>query len=303
MNENGYGGQQYSNGYDQQYGGQQYSNGYDQQFDNSYYSTPQVNLPEGMMERMPEGLRNKIEDAMAMAEADNQNAKYENAESPTLTAQMKPGPAIAALIIGFGGMILFLQTVPGIAILCLGIMLVIFGIGLVSDEKFNFRRHAKSTLVMMIGIGMVLMSLYCLLAKMIPELPQPRLVVMMGISFAAVGALLLILSCITYQYLNEVCTEPVQAICVYMKQKEEYKDGHTYIKYAPVYEYQFRGNTYCAAEDYGSKKGASIGSRHELYINPYQPTTFNKKNGQSIVGIVAFSMIFILAGFFMCCIP
>ena len=300
MNENGYDyNQQYNNGYDQQYG-----NSYDQQFDNSYNSTPQVNLPEGMMERLPEGLRNKIEDTMAMAEQENQgrNAKYENAESPTLTAQMKPGPAIAALIIGIGGMILFFQTVPVIACICMGIMLVIFGIGLVSDEKFNFRRHAKSTLVMMIGIGLILMALYCILAKMIPELPQPRLVVMGGVGFAAVGALLLILSCITYQYLNEVCTEPVQAVCVYLKQKKEYKDGHTYIKYAPVYEYQFRGNTYCAAEDYGGKS-VSIGSRHELYINPYEPTMFNKKNGQSIVGIVAFSMIFILAGFFLCCIP
>lgn len=289
------------NGYD----GQEYNNGYDQQFDNSYYSTPQVNLPEGMMERLPEGMRNKVEDAMAMAEQENQgkNAKYENVESPTLTVQMKPGPAIAALIIGFGGMILFMQTVPGIAILCLGIMLTIFGIGLVSDEKFNFRRNALSTLVLMIGIGMVLMSLYFLLAKMIPALPEPRIAVIMGISFAAVGVLFFILNCITYQYMNEVCTEPVQAVCVYMKQRSEYSQGHTYIKYAPVYEYLFRGNTYCAAENYGSNNGVSIGSIHELYINPNQPTMFNKKNNQSLVVVVIFSMIFILFGFLLCCIP
>lgn len=279
------------NGYD----GQEYNNGYDQQFDNSYYSAPQVNLPEG--------LRNKVEDAMAMAEVGNKNAKYENAESPTLTVQMKPGPAIAALIIGFGGMILFVQTVPGIAILCLGIMLTIFGIGFVSDEKFNFRRNALSTLVLMIGIGMVLMSLYFLLAKMIPALPKPRIAVIMGISFAAVGVLFFILNCITYQYMNEVCTEPVQAVCVYMKQRSEYSQGHTYIKYAPVYEYLFRGNTYCVAENYGSNNGVSIGSIHEFYINPNQPTMFNKKNNQSLVVVVIFSMIFILFGFFLCCIP
>lgn len=280
-------------------------NGYEsnQRYDGSL----KENLPKGLMERLPEELKDKIEDAIAMEEQEkqNRNAYYENVQSQMLTVQMKPGSGIAALIIGIGGMLLFVKINLGIAFLCIGIMLVIFGIGFVSDEKFKFKRHAVSSLVLILGIGIVLISGYLFLEKMIPALPQLKGTFLIGIGIAAVGVLLLILPGITYFYMHKVCTEQVKAACVYLKQKSEYKDGHTYIMYAPVYEYQFRGNTYCVAEDYRSNDVPSIGSRHDLYINPDEPTEFYQKNGswKSIVALVIFCMVFVAFGCIFCCIP
>lgn len=269
MDENRYdSNQQYNNGYDQQYDGQQYNNGHN------------------------------LEDVVATAEQEkhNRNAYYESVETPTLMVQMKTTPFIIAMVIGFGGMSMFAPIDFRISFLCIGIMLIIFGMAAVTDEKFKFRKHAKSTLILILGIVIVLISVYLILAKFIPSLPQPNITVMLGIGFTAIGALLFVLCCISFCYTKKVCTEQVQGVCVYLKRKSEYKDGHTHIEYAPVYEYQFRGNTYCAGEDFRRNNVPSIGDRFELYINPDEPTDFYRKEWQSKAEIVIVCVVFIVFG-------
>ena len=157
--------------------------------------------------------------ATAEQEKRNRNAYYESVETPTLMVQMKTETLIIAMGIGFGGMSMFAPFDFRISLICIGIMLIIFGIAAVTDEKFKFRKHAKSTLMLILGIAIVLISAYLFLAKIIPLLPQPNITVMSGIGFTAIGGLLFVLCCISFCLMKKVCTEPVLAHCVYVKKK------------------------------------------------------------------------------------
>lgn len=299
-----YSGQPYNNGYDQQYGGQSYNNGYDQQYGGSLREA----IPNSLVEHLPEHMKDDLESAIASAEQQLQsrNAMYENAESSLLSVQMKPSLTLTALAIGLGGMFLFAAVNIKLMFLCFGIMMTIFGIGFVSDPKFNFRKHAKSTLVFFLGLVMVLISGYLLLADLIPALPQVKrenLLDVVGIGFAVVGLLLLVLNFISFHYFKTVCTEQVQGTCVYLKRKVEYQKGHERVQYAPVYEYQFRGNTYCAAEEFSEGGVPSVGDRFDLYINPMAPTEFYRKEWRSKVKIVVFCIVFLAFGYLFICIP
>ncbi|MDE6531101.1 MAG: hypothetical protein K2K96_10090 [Lachnospiraceae bacterium] len=274
MNENGYGG-------------------------NEQYDSLQENLPEGMMERLPERVRNKIEDVMAEAGQQNSNP-YENVDPDIQQIKMNPAIGIIAVIIGFGGTFVFGPFNVVIAILCLGIMTVIFGIGIVTDENFVFYKHANNILFLIIGILMVLLPGYHLISKNSSFLPKLEGKSWIGVICILLGVLIIILSSIAYNYLKNNCTERVQAVCVHIKRKREIGSKHTHITYAPVYEFQFRGNTYCVAENYRDGKMPSIGSKCDLFINPYVPKEFYRKDDFSIVLIWSICMMFILIGVLIC---
>lgn len=281
MNENGYG---------------------DQQFDNSYDSTPQVDLPEGTMEHLPESVRNKIEDVMTEVGQQNSNP-YEKVEPDIQQIKMKPAISITAVIIGFGGTFIFAPINLVIAILCLGIMTVIFGIGAVTDENFVLYKHAKNISFLIIGSLMVLIPGYHLISKnssSLPKLEGKFLVVVIGALFILLGVLFIILSSISFDYLKKNCSEQVQAVCVHIKRKREGGGKHTHVTYAPVFEFQFRGNTYCVAENYRDGKIPSVGSRCDLFINPYIPKEFYRKGDFSIVLIWIICILFILIGGLVC---
>lgn len=276
-------------------------NGYDnnQQYDN----TPKIplDLSNGLMSHLPEEMKDRIEDALAEAEQKAGNP-YERVEPNILKTDMNPKIAIAALLIGFGGALVFAKIDPIIAVLCVGIMLLVFGIGIVTDKNFSFQRNAMSTLVLFIGLAVVLITGYLLLAKNNPSLPklEGKLVLIVGGGgFAAVGALILILSEITYHYMKRVCTEQVQAVCVYHKERREYKKGRTYIRRAPVYEFQYWGNTRCVAEDFGAPHLPAVGDRCILFINPNNLKEFYRLGANSRVAIWIFCLIFVLCGALM----
>lgn len=293
MSDNG----QYGGGDGQQYNSQQYGNGYGQQ-----YNSLQENLPEGVMEHLPERVRNKIEDVMAEVGQQNSNP-YENVEPDIQQIKINPAIGIIAAVIGFGGVFVFGPFNMEIAILCLGIMTVIFGIGAVTDENFVFYKHAKNTLFLVVGILMVLFPGYHLISKnssFLPKLEGKFLHVVIGVLFVLFGVLIIILSSIADNYLKKYCTERVQAVCVHIKRKVEGGGKNTHVTYAPVFEFQFRGNTYCVAENYRTGKIPSIGSRCDLFINPYVPKEFYHKDDFSIVSIRIICIIFILIGGLVC---
>lgn len=276
-----------------------YSN--DQQYGNGFNENQQTRIPENLMEYMPEQMRDRIEDVMAEAE---NRSPYENIEAQK-PIQMNPTLAITALAIGFGGVFVFGKINPMLALFCFGVMIVIFGIGIVTDKNFSFQKQAMSTIILVIGIITVLVTLYLMLLKNNPSLPRPEgqgLKILIGAGFALFAALVLILNCISSRYYKNACTEQVSAVCVYLKEKIEHNSRTTtHTIYAPVFEFQFRGNTYCVAEKYGNGNVPPVGSRRDIYINPFEPTEFYRK--QSNVSLVIVCILFMAIGCAVCFIP
>lgn len=281
MNENGYdNNQQYNNGYDQQYGGQQ------------------VNLPEGVMEHLPEWMKDKVEDVMAMAEQEKQNrARYGNVEPYKYRSNRHPLVTVAAIAIGFGGAFFFVFVRPNymLALICFGIMLLIYGIGYLTDKNYCFRKEPTYTAIPVLGVIFILVAAYHLLAKNIPTLPQPGSIGLEGWVcglFTILGVVMLILDCISFYCMKKVCTEPVSAVCVYVKKKVVRSNKSSTTKYSGVFEYQFRGNTYWAAEAYRDSGAPHVGVGYDLCINPSVPTDFYRKSWKlmisSLIGYIFF---------------
>lgn len=324
MNENGWGNdmqyqdgyhqqydsQQYGNGNDQRYDSQQYGNGNDQWYDSQQYGNDNIqqydsgyqqqyngalnrslkeSLPEGAMERLPGWIRDKVEDAMAMADWENLNRqRYSRVEPYSYYGRKFPLITGPAVVIGFGGAFFFVFVKPNymIALICFGIMLIMYGIKYLTDKEYCFRKAPAYTMVPVLGVIFILVAAYHLFAKYFPELPQPKsrgLEVWACGLFSVIGAVLLVLDCIRFWLMKKVCTEPVSAVCVYVKKKVVRSDKGTTTKYSGVFEYQFRGNTYLAAEAYGNKGESKVGSRYELCINPNEPTDFYRKSWKLVV--------------------
>lgn len=242
---------------------------------NGQYGSLGEHIPEGLMEHLPEGVKDRIEDVIAEADQKIRNP-YERVEPDIPKIKMNTKITIAASVIGFGGTIVFAKINPVIAVLCFGIMAVVFGIGIVADKNFSFRKNAMSILVLLIGVYMVLIAGYLLVSKYNPSLPELEgkfLSTVAGIGLIILGAFVLILYELELHYLKNACSERVQAVCVYIKEKKEYQEKRRRTVYAPVFEFQFFGNTYCVAENYGNRFVPTIGDRHRLssgcllYIN------------------------------------
>ncbi len=300
MNENGYdSNQQYSNGYDQQYGG----NGYDQQYSNGYDSIPQVHieLPEGLMSRLPESWKDKLDDLAAKAEQESRNmARYGHIEPYEYRSHRHPLVSFAVMAIGLGGAFFFVFIRPEymLALICFGIPFLVFGIGYVIDKNYSFRKAPTYALILLLGIIFISVAAYHLLAENNPSLPQPE---SQGIEvwvcglFIIVGAGLLILESISYICMKKICTEPVSGLCVYVKRREERsgRNNSTTTKFSAVFEYQYRGNTYYAAEPFGNNDVPHTGDICELYLNPSDPTDFYRKSWKALVSSLIGSILFI----------
>lgn len=311
MDENGYGGngqydnqqsggsygQQLEGGYGQTYDDKQYGDSYKQQ-----YGSLREHIPEGLMERLPGQLRDRLDDAIDEADRKNENF-YERVEPDILKTKMNPAVAIIAVVIGFGGTIIFAKINPVISLLCFGIMFLILGIGIVVDKNFNFCKNSVSTLVLFIGAYIVLVSGYTLLTRYIPSLPEMKgklMVIAVGTGFTLFGVFFFILSCIAVFYEKRVCSERLQAVCVHIKEKRVYKDGRSRTEYAPVFEFRFLSKTYYVAEDYGVGDVPLVGSSCELFINPYNPKEFYRKDINPLVFIGPMCAVFILFGCLIC---
>lgn len=291
------------NGGNWQYDNQQYGDSVSGQYDNQQYSGLREQIPEGLMERLPEHLQDRVDDAIAGVEQKARNP-YASVKPDVLEIKMNTKLAVAALIIGFGGAIIFAKIDPVISILCFGIMITIFGIGAVAGKNFSFHKNAMSTLIPIIGICIVLITGYLLLSKNIPSLPKMEgkfRTIVIGAGMAGLGALILILNIIATHYLKKACSERIQARCVYIKEETVYSDGRRHIKRAPVFEFQFLGNTYSVAENLGSGKVPSIGDNCEIFINPDNPKEFYRKGDNSMVFFGIVCVVFILFGVLACC--
>lgn len=284
MNENGFDNNQH-----------QYGNGYGQQVDSL-----QESLPDGLMERLPGWMRDKVEDIMAEAELENQNrARFGSVEPYEYTSHRHPLVTIVADIIGFGGAFFFIFIKPNsmIALICVGIMFLIFGIGYLTDKNYCFRREPIRALMPVLGVIFILVAVYHILARNIPSLPQPVDKGMEGWVcglFVILGVVLLILDCISFCLMKKVCTEPVLSRCVYVKRKVERSNKSTTTKYSGVFEYQFRGNTYWAAEAYRDKDVPQAGDWYELHINPDDPTDFFRKSWDALIWVLIGYTFFIV---------
>lgn len=285
-------------------------NGFDngQQYDGSFNDSLQESLPDGVMERLPGWMRDKVEDLMAKAEEENRNwARYGNVEPYKYRSNRHPLVTVAAIAIGFGGAFFFVFVRPNymLALICFGIMLLIYGIGYLTDKNYCFRKEPAYTMIPVLGIIFILVAAYHLLAKNIPSLPQP---VDKGFEgwvcglFVVLGVVLLILDCISFCLMKKVCTEPVLSHCVYVKKKVTRSDKGTTTKYSGVFEYQFRGNTYYAAEPYRDKDVPKAGDWYELHINPDEPTDFFRKSWDALIWVligytffIVFPLVFYIA--------
>lgn len=306
INENGgnwqYDNQKYGDNVNGQYDNQQYGDNVNGQYDNQQYGGLREQIPEELMGHLPEHLRDRVDDAIAGVEQKARNP-YASVEPDVLEIKMNTKVAVAALIIGFGGAIIFAKIDPVISVLCFGIMITIFGVGAVAGKNFSFHKHAMSALLPIVGICIVLVTGYLLLSKNIPALPKMegkfrRIVI--GAGMAGLGALILILITISNHYLKKACSERIRARCAYIKEKTELKDGRRYIQRAPVFEFQFLGNTYCVAENFGSGKVPSIGDSCEIFINPNNPKEFYRKGNNTMAVFVIVCSVFILFGVLAC---
>ncbi len=274
---------------DNEYGGSNQQNiGSQQQYNSDLIEGIKESLPDGLMEKLPGGISEKIESALSeAAERERNKSAYEYVEPETFKIEMNPKLGIAAVIVGFGGTILFVKISPGMSVICLGLMTLIFGIGAVVDKKFSFPKHATNLVFPLFGLMFMMFGVFLLLQKSVPMLSEGNyLGVVLGISFAVFFSLTLVLWFLSYRYKRKVCTEQVQARCVYVKEKKSVKDGHTYYEHAPVFEFCFRGNTYNIAENYSSAKKPLVGDICEIHINPNEPTEFYRQKPKPILFIV-----------------
>lgn len=298
-----YDNQQYGDGISDQYNNQQYGGDVNIEFGGRQFGSLREQIPEGLMERLPEHLQDKVDDAIAGVEQKARNP-YASVKPDVLETKMNTKLSIAALIIGFGGAIIFAKIDPVISMLCVGIMITIFGIGAVTGKNFSFHKHAMSALLPIIGISILLITGYLLLSKNISSLPKMEgkfRTIVIGVGMAGLGAAVLILNIIATHYLKKACSERIQARCVYIKEETEYSNGRRHIKRAPVFEFQFLGNTYCVSENSGSGKVPSIGESCEIFINPNNPKEFYRKGGNPMALFVIVCGVFILFGVLACC--
>ncbi|MDE6531103.1 MAG: hypothetical protein K2K96_10100 [Lachnospiraceae bacterium] len=225
---------------------------------------------------------------------------YENVKPDIMRHKMNPVITLASVVIGIVA-IVFLKMKNDLvmALFCVGSVWIIFGIGLVVNENFLFKKHAMNTLYPIIGFFLVLITGYILLTKNISSLPKIEgklLSMVIGAGISLIGVLILILNGIAFNYLKKICTEQVQAVCVYKKRGV----GRQRNKYAPVFEFQFRDNTYYVAENYRIDFMPSIGSSYDLFINPHEPKEFYRMGDFSRVAIRILCMLLILLGGLVC---
>lgn len=322
MDENGYGGNaqydngQYGDGSEQQYSNGQYGYGNEQQYSGGQYgdgsgqqySSLREQIPDGLMERLPGWIRDKAEDAIAMADQENLNReRYGHVEPYTYTGHGFRLLTAVAVLIGFGGAFFFVFIKPHhmIALICFGIMMILSGIGDAANKNYSFRKAPMYTMLPVLGVIFILVALYHLFAKYFPSLPQPVSrgweVWVCGL-FSVLGAVMLVLDSISFCCMRKVCTEPVSAVCVYLKRKVERSSNNknSTTKYSGVFEYQFRGNTYLAAEPYGDKDVPNVAGRYDLYINPSDPTDFYRKSWKIIVWSLIGEISFIVFPIILC---
>lgn len=314
MNENRFGNnqwngsQQYGNGNNQwnssrQYGNdniQQYDDGYQQQYDSTFNYSLKESLPEGAMEHLPGWIRDKAEDVIAKVDEEKRNQeRYGHVEPDSYYGRKFPLITVPAVVIGFGGAFFFVFIKPNymIALICFGIMLIMYGIKYLTDKDYCFRKAPAYTMVPILGVIFILVAAYHLFAKYFPALPQPEsrgLEAWICGLFVAIGAVMLVLNGISYFYMKKICTEPVSAVCVFVKKKIIHSGNKRNVKFSGIFEYPFRGVTYLAAESYENNGAPNVGDRYELYINPNDPTDFYRKSWALLLRSLLFSILFIV---------
>lgn len=309
MNENEWGkDMQYGNGYDQQYNGQQqYGNGYNQQYNGGQYGYNDnlkipTNLPEGIASILPEGIKNDIEDKLTEASQKAQNP-YEHIPQKQTNAFMRPTFAIVAMIILFIGCFSLRDGKGGILVPSVGVMCVLMGLGIITDKRNSFKRHTKSCVFLIFGIEVILASGYQILARHNPAL-QPmngkEVAMASGIIIGSIGPLLLIFHGVNYFFRKKICTQEVQAVCVYVQSRwSKSGNGHSTRIYIPIYEFPYKGNTACIAGNAQHNTVPVVGERRDLIINPDDPTEFYYKNGMPDISVWILAMIVIALGYML----
>ena len=146
---------------------------------------------------------------------------YENVKPDIMRHKMNPVITLASVVIGIVAFVfLKMKNDFVMGLFCVGSLWIIFGIGLVTNENFLFKKHAMNTLYPIIGFFLVLITGYILLSKNISSLPKIEgklLGMVTGAGILLIGVLILVLNGIAFNYLKKICTEQVQAVCVYKK--------------------------------------------------------------------------------------
>lgn len=226
---------------------------------------------------------------------------YEYVIPDKLIPKMNPIITTAIVVIGLG--FLYYMRIKKdyvVGFLCVGLFWVVSGIWYVTDKRFLFRKHAMNMLYPIIGFFLTLITGYILLSRNILSLPKIEgklLSMVVGAGIACIGLLGLILNGIAFSYLKQVCTEQVQAVYVYKKQRRKNYQAIN----APIFEYQMRGNTYWVAENYRSVIMLSMGERYDLLVNPNEPREFYRIGDLSRLKTKILGSILIFVGGFVCC--
>ena len=99
------------------------------------------------------------------------------------------------------------------------------------------------------------------------------------------------------------CSQTVNAVIVDIKRMELYDDeeGGTYIRYRPVYKYEFGGNIFYKTSHYKHGRNSQIGKTVKIRINPQNPEEiYDQSIFLGYSGTIAFAVLglfFTIVGF------
>lgn len=315
MNDNGFEDGQYGSGYDRNgYDGSGYDGtGYDPQYNNQQYNAGydnippvQLNLPEGIASRIPERWKENIEDALtdaAREAARKENSPYEHVPPRAKNGYANPAFALIGLLILFAGCIPFKMGNSTLFVFCFGSACFFIGLSIIFDKRNHFKRHTKSCVWLIFGIEVMLASGYQMLANSGSSL-QPMdgrdIGRAFGIIIGSLAPLLLIFHYLNYRFQKEICSQEVEAVCVYVQSRMKAgNNGHSYQVYIPIYEFPYKGSKACIAGDGVSNSMPVVGMKCNLMINPDDPTDFYYKNEKPKLYVWVLAIAAILLGYLL----
>ena len=151
-----------------------------------------------------------------------------------------------AILIFFAG-VFYLKLVDhsGFLIFSIGVVCILIGMGIITDQRNSLKKHTKSWVWVIFGVEVILASGYQLLAGSNPSLQTMNGRVQGMVSGAVIGSigpLLLIFHFLNYYFRKKTCTQEVQAVCINLQQRWSYRSRGGSVRFIPIYEFTFGGN-------------------------------------------------------------
>ncbi|MDE6743186.1 MAG: hypothetical protein K2J95_04795 [Lachnospiraceae bacterium] len=224
-----------------------------------------------------------------------------------------------AILIFFAGVFsLKLVDHSGFLIFSIGVVCILIGMGIITDQRNSLKKHTKNWVWVIFGVEVILASGYQLLAGSNPSLQtmNGRVQGMVsGAVIGSIGSLLLIFHFLNYYFRKKTCTQEVQAVCINLQQRWSYRSRGGSVRFIPIYEFTFRGNKLRIA---GSSRkqikvtttGSSgrevryynvpkIGKQYDLMINPDDPAEFYLKKDMPCISVWVIAFVAIAIGYLL----